>query len=699
MVASSLNNTGVICQYSGDFDKAIVNHLRSLNIRKKLYGGKHPNLAENYVNTAFSYRSKGDQEKALDYYLLVPEIFRESGNEPPVLASAYAGIGGLYIEKGEYNRGLEYLLKAADIRKKLFGDSHIDVAETMTSIGAAYYSMHEYDKALTYYQSSVNILSRIFGPKHPSLAEVYSNIGILYDETGNYDEALNYHFLALGITRELLGEKHPSTGRIYNNAGNSYTGKGEYDNALDYYSRALANNRAVYGDKHALVSQIYWNMASVYEKKGDFDKALRYYQKAAGASSPKFNDTTDIRRLPIANAISWKYLIESLNKKAVLLADLRRPVSGMSAEQRIKSALEHYQVCDTLIDITRRKISSLDDKLALGEISSQISKQAVDLLTSTKPGTKKITDRNAKMAFYFSEKNKSAVLLEALAGQEAQHFSGIPDSLLEKEHDLKSEIAYYAGKITEAGLADSLEIRKYKDVVFKRNLSLDSLIKVFEIQYPDYHNLKYNTYCRGVRDIQKLLDSKTALISYFLGDSTITIFTVTKSKFNVTKVPRIVNIDSIGWLRYGLINTSQRMQKTYSRLGYKLYNQLFPENLLMGQHIENLVIIPDGELAIIPFEALLTEAPGDYFGDYSKYPYLVKKYNISYSYSANLFYLTSNRKSNNSAGLTNLNDWLAVAPVFEEKEVKMTKFSTYELSRQLSWLKTDSSLVRSNMFS
>jgi CHAT domain-containing protein len=55
----------------------------------------------------------------------------------------------------------------------------------------------------------------------------------------------------------------------------------------------------------------------------------------------------------------------------------------------------------------------------------------------------------------------------------------------------------------------------------------------------------------------------------------------------------------------------------------------------VGDHI---VIIPDGELYYIPFEALLTrsqKAEADV--DYRTLPYLIKKYAISYSYSSALF--------------------------------------------------------------
>jgi CHAT domain-containing protein len=218
---------------------------------------------------------------------------------------------------------------------------------------------------------------------------------------------------------------------------------------------------------------------------------------------------------------------------------------------------------------------------------------------------------------------------------------------------------------------------------------------VFEKQFPEYHNLKYNNKPATAKDIQNLLDKKTAMISYFIGDTTITIFTLTKSNLDVKRVPKITNLnDSIVWFRYGL---TLGMQKIFRRLGYKLYQQLFPDTAPIDGQIENLYIIPDGSLATLPFESLLTE---NYTGDinaYNEYPYLIKKYNISYSYSANLFYLTFSKEASSTIEITKLNDWLAFAPVFDNRGEQMLK-SSQELQHQLSGLKTDPMMMNRSMF-
>jgi CHAT domain-containing protein len=153
--------------------------------------------------------------------------------------------------------------------------------------------------------------------------------------------------------------------------------------------------------------------------------------------------------------------------------------------------------------------------------------------------------------------------------------------------------------------------------------------------------------------------------------------------------------DSIVFFRYGL---TLGMAKIFQRLSYKLYQQLFPDIGIIDKKVKNLIIIPDGSLATLPFESLLTE---NYTGDidaYKEYPYLIKKYNVSYSYSANLFYLTFSNKASSTIEITNLNDWLAFAPVFDNRIGQNMVMSSRELQHQLNELKTDFMMINRSMF-
>ncbi|MGD0342226.1 MAG: CHAT domain-containing tetratricopeptide repeat protein, partial [Bacteroidales bacterium] len=620
-------------------------------------------------------------------------------------ATIYNNIGSVYYDKGEYDKALEYYNKALEIRKEVFGEKHTDITASYIGIGLVYWNKKEFDKALEYYFKALQIKTEILGEKHPEIAQVYSNLGLVYADKREYDKALEYYLKALQLNTELLGEKHPDVAHNYDDIGIVYADKGEYDKAVEFYFRALQIVKEVLGEKNPRTAQLYIHIGDADFHEGNYLQALEYDQKAIASCIKNFNDTTDVQSTPVIREYSsWAYLLQALEDKAIFITDKYLMIRDLSFSERKKIALRSYQACDTLIDKTRKEISTQSDKLNLGEKASMLYKVTMELLTFDQPVAitkkeKEAAEVDRNLVFYFSEKNKSSVLLEALSGQEAQKYAGIPDSLLQKEHALQTDIALYTKKLAEPELLNRAQLALFQDKLFQRNRSYDSLIKVFENQFPEYHNLKYNNKTVTVKDIQKQLDNKSEMISYFTGDSIITIFSITANTFNVQNVPKMENLnDSIIWFRHGLTNTSTRMKENYCRLGYKLYQQLFPATFHPARGITNLYIIPDGSLSTIPFESLLTK---EYNGDinaYKEYPYLIKDYSISYAYSASLFNLTFSKSNSSSPEMTKLNDWLAFAPVFDNSGDQNLSMSSRELQREISGLRTDSLMANRSMF-
>ena len=66
---------------------------------------------------------------------------------------------------------------------------------------------------------------------------------------------------------------------------------------------------------------------------------------------------------------------------------------------------------------------------------------------------------------------------------------------------------------------------------------------------------------------------------------------------------------------------------------------------------ENLIIIPDGVLNYIPFEALLTENPSSPH-QFKNHSYLIKNHRISYSYSSTSLQELKQKKNKATKGLS-----------------------------------------------
>lgn len=181
-----------------------------------------------------------------------------------------------------------------------------------------------------------------------------------------------------------------------------------------------------------------------------------------------------------------------------------------------------------------------------------------------------------------------------------------------------------------------------------------------EKSYPAYYDLKYRTRVASVAEAQKALDEHTALLEYFASDSEVFVFALTKSSFEISTIQRDSTFNSALAAFAGSVKTLSE-KAGYLRSAAQLYNYLIKPVEAQVANRLRWVVIPDGELYQIPFEALLTTsvAPSG-ATDYHALPYLIKQHEISYHYSATLFLKSSREQV--AANPANL--FAGFAPVF-----------------------------------
>jgi tetratricopeptide (TPR) repeat protein len=64
-VAKSLNNIGVVYKKKGDFENALVQHQKALEIRTHVFGSDHPDVDMSLMNVGIVLKSMGKYEEAL----------------------------------------------------------------------------------------------------------------------------------------------------------------------------------------------------------------------------------------------------------------------------------------------------------------------------------------------------------------------------------------------------------------------------------------------------------------------------------------------------------------------------------------------------------------------------------------------------------------------------------------------------------
>jgi CHAT domain-containing protein/Tfp pilus assembly protein PilF len=661
-VARSYDNTGIIYMMKGDYDTALVCHKKALAIFVAALGEKHPDVAVGNTNMGIVYYSKGDYDQAIASHKKALSITLGSlGERHPNVANICNNIGVAYREKGDYDEALNFYNKALLVRLAIFGEQHPDVARVYNNIGVVHQDKGDYADALVFHEKTLSIRLATLGKDHLDVAECYGNLGNLCAEKADYDNAIAYYKKALPIFLKRLGEQHPFVAMIYDNLGVAYNKKGSNDQANVFNKKALSLRLAMFGERHPEVAMSYQNLGDVYDHIGRYNDALVFYQNALRANVPAFSEPDPYVNPPLDSILSENILLESLARKASTL--VKRSTKAQTRLRDLEAAVSTYQHASRLIDQMRSSYKAEGSKLFLAEAATNIYDQGIQAARRLYAATHKHEHKAA--AFLFAEKSKAGILLETFAEAEAKQFAGISDSLLEKERQIRIDLAFYEKSLIEEQLkleaGDSAKIALWQDKAFNLRQAYDALLQRLEKEYPEYYKLKYEVKTVSLQEVQEqILNENTALVEYFTGKDSIFIFTITKSDFEVTAVTKDSLFgQQVKQLRQSII-AQDSLFAQYTQSAYHFYQTLL-EAVANTLSAKNLIIIPDGVMSAIPFEALLTRPVNAEGGskNYPKLPYLVEKYAISYGYSATLLGETLKSKRIQAE-----RDYLAFAPVY-----------------------------------
>ncbi len=583
---------------------------------------------------------KGNGEKALNYFEKAKDIIElKDDKDVKTLGKTYSNIALALWSLGKSSQALQYHLVALQNRELL--NEPLEVAASLNDIGLVYTSSQP-DLAIEYYEKAKEIYEE--AKLQDKIATSYVNIGLAYKFKEEYNEALTNLNKALDIRIELYGRNSTSVAFVYSSLASVFFKTEDYRFCIDYANKALAIYKKNYGHKHPEIATTYNLLGSAYFEeakrlggKEKFGFAINSYQKAILANLSNFNPLVLYKIPPTEGYLNVDiYLVSILQKALVYEAyHVQHSLKIIDLEQAYKLLI----LADNIIDKIRQFRTNEADKIALGNIASEVYEAAIRVsLQMAEVRWKKKPYR--EKAFYFADKSKSAVLLEAIADANAQSFAGIPDELLAKEKEIKGEIAYFEQKLAKT--TDANDRKPFVAELLKWNQTYDTFKQNLETGYPDYFALKYNIETPTLQDLQSTLKEGTSVISYFIGykSKRLYVFFITKTGLKIQDVALKEDFDKniIGY-RNAMY---YKIEKTAKEVGFKLYNQLVLNKIPKG--ITRLIIIPAGRISTIPLEALITN-------EENSDSYLIQNYEVSYLYAASLTNGKSVAKNNGAVSL------------------------------------------------
>jgi CHAT domain-containing protein/Tfp pilus assembly protein PilF len=637
--AKALNQKVVELYQAGRYQEALPLAQRVLEIREKALGPEHPGTAASLNNLAELYLDMGAYDKALPLYQRSLKICEKAlGPEHPSTATSLNNLAGLYQVMGAYDKALPLYQRALKIFEKALGPEHPSTATSLNNLAMLYKDMGAYDKALPLYQRALKIKEKVLGPEHPRTATSINNLALLYQDMGAYDKALPLYQRALKIREKALGPEHPSTAASLNNLAILYQAMGSYEQVLPLYRRALKIFEKSLGPEHPDTAFSLENLGYLYLARKDYPAAEAYFRR--GKSKAGLTELFLARGQPEEAlkllqdlAPTWKatplYHVQYHTQHGLTLAGVRR---------QGEAALALLQAVQGVEELRRRAPRERAGFFQAGSAGGYLRayRGLVSVLgemalkpQALPPALKAYGPDAGAAAFYFAEATKGRVLLETMAAAARKETRvEIPAEMRQKEEKLLNQLAALEAQWEKALKGGEAALKEVREKKARLTGELNALIKELRHNYPLYAALHYPL---PVPAAELPLKGNEVLLEYALGEAAGYIMVVRKGGVaKVVKIPlgrEALEGKVMAFMEPFINNQTDGFSVPQAK---QLSDLLLAGVLPEVKESDRVIIVPDGILGLLPFEALVLKPGQNLQGSV----FVGDKYNLTYYQSA-----------------------------------------------------------------
>lgn len=537
-----------------------------------------------------------------------------------LLSAAYSFMAKMYQDEGKYQLAKQYYTR--DIRYlEAKSPTDLDEINKRYSLLASVYSKEQN------FQTSNHLYKKVIrqiAKEHignNSYITACNNIAQNYIFLKERDSASHFLFLM----QKNMGENSPFKARFHSVRSEKFQLEKNYSKALEDLKIVLEiEQQKESNGKNLTIAKTHQKLGKLHQNFGDIEKAIDQFGKG-------------IDLIKASSATIDRYtLFELLNLKA-------NAIHTRSYSKTLEITQSGIRVLDSL----KPTFKNQADKLFLIENAFPLFEAGIE--AAYQLFESKAQDSLANQAFEYIEKSKSVLLLEALLGAKATQFANIPNDILERELQIKSEVTYVQKQLNRSkGNKVGLE-----DQLFALKEEHRGLIKTIETEYKAYYNLKYNTETISLPEVQKLLRTDERLVTYFYGNKAIYALGIENKSKKIIRITLDSSLENKIKQMHQMLGDSKSDVGALAAISHQLYSKLLAP-FHTSKKKKKLILITDGLLKYLPFGALNTSE--------NSLSYLVEEQSIGYANSATLYAELMTRDIKNG-------DLLAFAPIFTGEQV------------------------------
>lgn len=561
---------------------------------------------------------------ALEAYNEATRIYERHGYNSPSVAYCYKNAAQIYMRQHNYRRAEECLQAA------IRGDSsQYYLLSIYGQLANNAYWQDSIDLALRYVEQGKSIKGNAF-----ALASLRSVGADAWRKKGQWRQAEAMMRQALAFYQNEPGEED-NTMRSLTSLAHIAANTGRPREAEALFQQAERIGLAYFKGKSREMAKLYCEWGDFLSSLRREGEALQCYQKALVQAYPTFHDRSPALNPSPAEPPLELWAMNAPARKAALL--LRNPTP-----QHRATAADCFDLAFAVAERLRRTYSSDEAKLYFTQHNSDIRREAARNLWAMYRASS--DEAHLQRLFDLLEKGRASTLRDALLQQRALALTGIPDSLLHIEEALRLGRADLQMLVSEAEAKNDTALVTLRSAsLFQLERRYEELFAFLKKNYPQFDAFHQADAPPRLVELSAALPDSAALLAWFDASDRYLCLTLRRGRLSGYEVPRDSALEAtlVRFLR--LLPDKGRQEAAPTDLfsdAFQLCQRLLPDSAIAG--VRSLVVIPDGPLCYLPFEALLT-AP--HMGGYASAPYLLCSTSVQYAWSATLLTLPAFKKN------------------------------------------------------
>lgn len=528
---------------------------------------------------------------------------RSAGLQSLAVAASLHNLAVVYRALSDNARAEQHFSRSLAIHEKLLGDEHLETALVLNNFGLYHYGAGDLEKAASLMTRSLAIKEKVLPQVHRQIGIALNNLGLIAWKGRSYEKAKEYYLRAISIFEITSGAESVDVGNILHNLGIIIKeSDGDFRKAEEYYKRSLAIFEKYYGENHQLTANGASSLAILYRVEGDLENAERYQSRAYA----------------IQQQVLGPYHLNSL----LSLGNLMRIAAAKGDVERAVTYADRLTTIHEKIIPLNLRIGSERQKISYYKQTERFD-GVVTLHTRVAPNLPRMRDMAATAILRHKGRILDAV---------AENLSALRERFRPEDQKLLDDLADVNSRLAKLILASRQKVTAEEQ---QQIAALEAKREGLESEIGRRSLGSYEP-SRPVTldDVRAAVPAGAALVEFAVyrpanwnadrrtpdyGDPRYVVYVITRdgeTKWQDLGDAKPIEA-AVDRLRTALRDPKRSDVRGLARALDALVMR--PVRAMVGE-ASHLLISPDGELNLIPFEALVDESDR----------YLVEEYSISY---------------------------------------------------------------------